>query len=136
MATLLIRDETAGGSAGEAWPMQVPAERMTVRELIRERVYQEVRDAKVRAAADQSSGGKRSPKGDFDPEAAHRRQTLVRAGQSTDWREHDRLAAEAFEAGGFVVLVGDRQAESLNETIEVGPSSEVTFLKLTPLVGG
>ena len=136
MATLMIRDETAGLAAGEAWPLEVPAEWMTVRELIRERVYQEVRDAQVRAAAEKASRGKPSPKGDFDPAEAGRRETLVRAGRSTDWREHDRLAAEAFGRGGFLVIVGDRQAESLDEEIEVGPASEVTFLKLTPLVGG
>ena len=42
--TLTVRDETAAGHVYEERPLEVPSERMTVRELIRERVYQEVQD--------------------------------------------------------------------------------------------
>ena len=42
--TLTIRDETTGGLPLHEWALEVPAERMSVRELIRARVYQEVQD--------------------------------------------------------------------------------------------
>ncbi|MFG2330403.1 hypothetical protein ACGFMM_12320 [Streptomyces sp. NPDC048604] len=45
-------------------------------------------------------------------------------------------AVDAFGRNGFLVLVGDRQVEDLDETVELGPDTEVTFLKLVPLVGG
>jgi len=35
-----------------------------------------------------------------------------------------------------MVLVDDRQAESLDEDIVVKPETRVSFLKLVPLVGG
>jgi hypothetical protein len=42
--TLTIRDETASGGVHHEAPLEFPTERITVRELIRERVYQEVQD--------------------------------------------------------------------------------------------
>ncbi|MER5207152.1 hypothetical protein [Streptomyces sp. NPDC002825] len=45
-------------------------------------------------------------------------------------------AVEAFGRNGFLVLVGDRQIEELDETVTVGPETEVVFLRLVPLVGG
>jgi hypothetical protein len=40
--TLTIRDETTQDRNGHAFTLYFPAERITVRELIRSRVYQEV----------------------------------------------------------------------------------------------
>ncbi|MCW5552407.1 MAG: hypothetical protein KIS67_09580 [Verrucomicrobiae bacterium] len=45
-------------------------------------------------------------------------------------------ALDAFARNGFFVLVGDRQAESLDEAFTVTPETEVSFVKLVPLVGG
>lgn len=46
------------------------------------------------------------------------------------------LAVKGFGSNGFFVLVNDRQAESLDEEIIVGPDTKVSFVKLVPLVGG
>ena len=48
-ATLTIRDETAAGEPVHEFPLEFPSERITVRELIRERVYQEVTDYNFRS---------------------------------------------------------------------------------------
>ena len=45
-------------------------------------------------------------------------------------------ALEAFEDGLYFVLVDDRQYESLDEQVQVGAESRVTFLRLVPLAGG
>ena len=42
--TLTVRDETVSGDVYHELPLEFPSERLTVRELIRERVYQEVQD--------------------------------------------------------------------------------------------
>ena len=42
--TLTVRDETTAGEIYHERPLEFPSERITVRELIRERVYQEVQD--------------------------------------------------------------------------------------------
>jgi hypothetical protein len=45
-------------------------------------------------------------------------------------------AIQAFEGNGFLVLVDDRQVESLDDEIALHPETSVSFLKLVPLVGG
>lgn len=53
-----------------------------------------------------------------------------------DWRAQYEQAILAFDRNGFIVLVDERQVESLDQLIEIAPRTTVTFLKLTPLVGG
>jgi hypothetical protein len=53
-----------------------------------------------------------------------------------DWEAQRDVALDAFAANGFFVLVGDRQVESLDERIRIGLGTEVSFVKLVPLVGG
>ena len=53
-----------------------------------------------------------------------------------DWRGQYEKAVQAFDRNGFIVLVDDIQAESLDQIIEIEPRTNVTFLKLVPLVGG
>lgn len=45
-------------------------------------------------------------------------------------------AEEAFLKGRYYLLVGDRQAESLDEVIDLAHTGEATFLLITPLQGG
>jgi hypothetical protein len=43
-ATITIQDETLGGETQQGWSLDFLTERITVRELIRSQVYQEVQD--------------------------------------------------------------------------------------------
>ena len=45
-------------------------------------------------------------------------------------------ALKAFRNNGFVLLVDDRQIDDLDDEVELDRHSVVTFLRLTPLVGG
>jgi hypothetical protein len=47
-----------------------------------------------------------------------------------------KKAIQAFEGNGFIVLVDDRQVNTLEDEIALRPETSVTFLKLVPLVGG
>ena len=53
-----------------------------------------------------------------------------------DWQEQFQRALESFARDGFFVLVGDQQAEDLDQEFEVKVETEVSFVKLMPLVGG
>jgi hypothetical protein len=130
--TLTIRDETTfsfGGDA-EGFTLDVPAECITVRELIRTRVYQEVRDYNLRQPE--------YFRGLVQPTDAER--TLngfkIRPGRKIDPEKQFEGAIESFYRNRFLVLVNDRQVDELEEEIEVGRDTTVTFLKLVPLVGG
>jgi hypothetical protein len=46
------------------------------------------------------------------------------------------LAEEGFTAGRYFVLLDDRQAETLDEEIDIASTVEALFLMLTPLQGG
>jgi hypothetical protein len=60
----------------------------------------------------------------------------LRRRRKIDWEEQAQRALEAFRRNGFLVLVDDRQAESLDEEIEIRLGTHVSFIKLVPLVGG
>ena len=60
----------------------------------------------------------------------------TRTRRELDWEKQRDAALAAFETNGFFVLVGERQLESLDERIRVELGTEVSFVKLVPLVGG
>jgi len=65
-----------------------------------------------------------------------RRRVAQEAADGQDAGRAYEHAIEAFGRNGFVVLVGDRQIEELDQELELASATEVTFLKLVPLVGG
>ena len=129
-ATVTIRDEVLGGETSLRWELQVPSERLTVRELLRSRVYQEVQDY------NQQQG--QVFRGLVQPEEAEK--TLngwkMKKPRMLDWKKQFERAIEAFEANRILLLVNDRQAEALDEEFVLSSQMSVTFLRLTPLVGG
>ena len=129
-ATITIHDETSSGQKTHTFTLACLTERMTVRELIRARIYQEVQDYNTREPE--------YFRGLVEPTQAER--TLngyrLRERRKLDWQEQFQRAVEAFERNGFFVLVGDKQAERLDDDFEVKVDTEVSFVKLLPLVGG
>ncbi len=129
--TLVVRDESTAGSVGEPITLSFPTETITVRELIRERVYQEVQD--FNRAKDQSHfKGLVQP---TDTEVSLNGFTLKKR-REIDWKAQFDRACDAYTKNRVLVLVGDRQTESLDETLTITRGVDVTFLKLVPLVGG
>lgn len=133
MPTITIRDETTSGSRSDSFELIFPTESITVRELIRERIYQEVQDYNRRADA-----GPTNFQGLVQPSESEVALNgfKVRKGKQVDWKDQFSKACDAYEKNRILVLVGDRQTESIEESIELSRGVEVTFLKLVPLVGG
>jgi hypothetical protein len=131
--TLTIRDATAAGKSLHEWSLDVLTERITIRELIRSRVYQEVQDYNLRRRQEAIDF-----RGLVQPTDAEK--TLngykLRTPREIDWNKQFDMACEAFEKNGFFVLVGDHQADTLEEQITVSPGAVVSFVKLVALVGG
>jgi hypothetical protein len=129
---LTIRDETtfSFGGDSEEFTLDVPTERITVRDLIRARVFGEVSDYNLRQPE--------YFRGLVQPSDAER--TLngfkVRRGRRIDPKKQFEKAITSFYRNGFLVLVNDRQVDELEEEIEIRPDTTITFLKLVPLVGG
>ncbi len=130
-ATVMIRDETTGGTTTNEMVLEVLTERITVRELIRSRVFQEVKDYNAKSAQEAQFSGLVQPN---DAETALNSHATGK--RKIDWQEQFDAAVDAFEQNRVLVLVDDRQVESLEQEIEVRPGVIVSFLKITPLVGG
>lgn len=131
-ATLTLRDETATGDVLRERTLDFLDENITVRELITRRVQEEVREYNRAAAKDAVFTGLVQPS---DAEAALNGWRL-RQKRELSWERQRDAALTAFEANGFFILVGDRQVESLDERIRIQLGTEVSFVKLVPLVGG
>lgn len=129
-ATLTIRDETTAGEKLSEWSLEVPTERITVRELIRSRVYQEVQDYNLRQPE--------IYRGLVQPNDAERvlNGFKLRHPRQIDWKQQFEKALEAFKSNRILILLDERQLESLDEEIEIKLGAEVTFLRLQMLVGG
>ena len=46
------------------------------------------------------------------------------------------VALDAFQKNGFFILVDDYQVDDLQEEILVDDTTKVSFVRLTPMVGG
>jgi hypothetical protein len=125
-----IYDETVPGTKTKRFTLENLTERMTVREIIRARIYQEVQDF-----------NQKLPElfnGLVQPTDAERTLNGFKFSKPRplNWERQYHTAVEQFGRNGFIVLIGDRQAESLDEHFTVAADTEVSFLKLMPLVGG
>ena len=132
LTSLKISDLTTAsiGKPEHTFTVHVTGETVSVRELIRARVFQEVEEYNSKTPENfrmlvQPGEAERTLKGfkfskprQVDPQAQFEK------------------AIQAFEGNGFLVLVDDRQVESLEDEIALHPETSVSFLKLVPLVGG
>ncbi len=133
--TVTIRDETAAGAVVHEIPLEIPGERITVRDLIRERVYQEVQDFN-RRGHDAVFRGLVQPADSERVLEQGRTEYRMNRHRTIEWKPQYEKALEAFSRKGFLILVDDRQAAGLDEAFTVTPATQISFVRLTMLVGG
>jgi hypothetical protein len=125
MTLVTVRDEAPGGPAFDI-DIELESVEVTAAELIRGRVVAEL--SRIRGVLPR-------------PLVAMSREELALNGPR---RPADRLdvdhevsrALTAFEQGRFVLLVGGRQLERIDEPVAVSAQTPVTFIRLVPLRGG
>jgi hypothetical protein len=111
------------------------SDRITVRELLRERVHHEVRE--FNRHEDQIVFNGLAQPDDIEQVLNGRRSEChLKKHRILDWESQFAHATNAFEKNGFFILIDDKQAESLDQEFVIGPTTNVTFVKLVPLVGG
>jgi hypothetical protein len=123
---LTIHDETNSGERRQSLTLHLPDPTITARELIRARVFEEVRA--YNAALPERFLGLVQP---ADTERELNGYNF-REQRKLDWHVQNSAALEAFDRNGFILLVDDRPVESLDEEIQVQPETRVTFLKWSP----
>ena len=127
---LQIRDETTTGDITREFKLEILSEKITVRELIKKRVFEEVDEYNSQAPG--------MFHGLIQPTESE--QALnglkIRKVKKVDPEKQYQKAIDAFGTLSLMVIVNDRQVESLDDEIIITPKTVVTFLKLVPLVGG
>jgi hypothetical protein len=131
MTTITIIDESTQGEQ-RAWSLDFLDETMTLRELIRRRIYQEVTEYNAKLSGCfrglvQPTEAERALNGD----GSH-----LKPLHKLDWQAQYEKALEAFTRRSYILLVNDKQMIDLDASIEMRAGTEVTFFKLVPLVGG
>lgn len=127
---IIIKDDSLTGKTQNQIHLEVSEETCTVKELIKKRIFQEV-----------ANYNNRRPeyfKSLVQPTDAE--QTLngyrFREKRQVDPEKQYYLALDAFLKNGFFILVNDQQVEGLENELQLVDNMEVSFVKLTPLVGG
>ena len=108
---VVVRDETMAGRVIASWSLPGLPVEITARELLRLRVRDEV--------------ARRCVTGLVQPDTVE-----------DGWEKQADAACRAFDRNGFVMLVGERQVEHLDEVIDLRAEQAVAFVRLVPLVGG
>lgn len=104
------------------------SEGLTLRELIGRRIRQEIERHKEHPGEVFA--------GLVQPEEPERILNGVAERRTPDWEAQVRAACSSFERNGFLVLVDDEQVTDLDAPLRLRAGSKVSFVKLTPLIGG
>ena len=129
--TITIFDESTAGEATTSFILELDTRRLTARDLIRQRVRQEV----AKFNAKQLPGIFQGLIQPTDTETELNGYRLKKF-RTLDWERQFEAAIKSFEANGFFMLVDGKQVETLEEELELHSTSKVQFIKLVPLVGG
>jgi hypothetical protein len=128
---ITIKDETLTGDVIDTIELNVTSEQLTVKDIIAARVEAEV-----------TLYNKKLPeyfKGLVKPTEAEKtlngykikdRKRLV------DVEKQIFVALDAFQKNGYFVLIDNNQAETLEQEVQIHQHTTISFVKLTPLVGG
>src|SRR5947209_20129996 len=109
MATLVtVFDETTSGERTNSLTLEFLTARVTARELIRRRVYEEVQEYNLSTPE--------TFRGLVQPTEAERvlNGYKPRERRKIDWEEQYERALQAFRQNGFFMLVDERQVEDLD----------------------
>jgi len=128
--TIQIWDETIPGKRSHAGPVTLEAGPLTVREMIRNRVQQEV--WRYNQSLPELFQGLIQPEESEQVLNGFRMKTK----RPLDWEKQYQRACASFEKNGFLVVVNGSQVTELDAPLDLQSDSEIQFVKLVPLVGG
>lgn len=130
MITLTIKDETAGGLVTNETQVTFNHELATVQDIITARVSAEVK-AYNSKLPEYYKGLVQPGKAELTLNGYKMRQH-----KKVDAEKQVFVALEAFNRNGYFVLIDNVQAEDLDQMVVINRNTAISFIKLTPLVGG
>jgi hypothetical protein len=127
---ILIKDEKLNGTITNQFELEIENLTISTQELIEKRVIHEV-----------ETYNNKLPdfyRGLVEPTNAER--TLngfkLKPKQIIDVEKQIYIALDAFQKNGFFILVDNQQLEELDQMVNLQSHSKISFVKLTPLIGG
>jgi hypothetical protein len=130
--SVTIMDQPGAGRVAAAITLDGIDSRITLRDLIRTRVREEVARYNAASARTDVFRGLVMPDG-AEPVPGGFRMPKPRR---VDWEQQAGQALESFRRNGFFVLVADRQVTELDEALELTADTDIRFIRLVQLVGG
>ncbi len=128
--TLAIKDENFAGKILHEVLVGFNSETVTVKEIIEARVRKEVENYNNRLPEYYN--------GLIEPNDAEK--TIngfkLRSKKPIDGEKQVYVALDAFQKNGFFVLIDNNQSTSLDQAVNLTAGTHISFVKLTPLVGG
>jgi hypothetical protein len=128
--TVTIKDQSGAGKVAATITIDGIDRCITLRDLIRTRVREEV--ARYNATRADIFQGLVMPDGAQPAPEGFR----MPARRRIDWGQQAGLAVDALARNGFFVLVGERQVTDLDEVLELTAEADIRFIRLVQLVGG
>jgi len=128
--TLSVKDENFSGKILQEVLIGFSQETVSIKDIIEARVRQEVENYNNKLP--EYYNGLIAP---TDAEKTINGFKL-RSKKPIDAEKQIYVALDAFQKNGFFVLVDNRQFSALDETIQLSNDTSISFVKLTPLVGG
>lgn len=127
--SVLVENRAPGQSPSETYSLPLPTDRLTVRELIRIYVADQVE-------RHNSTPVNKSSRHESPEERILSPSRIPHYGRQRDYQHECERAIKAFSTNGFFLLVDGAQVTELDAELIITPSTTVSFLRLTPLVGG
>lgn len=125
-----VLDETTSGKLVSKTSLKLVSERTTMRELITQRIREEV--DKYNNRKHEIFFGLVRPSDAEEKLNGYK----LRKPKLVSYDQQLELALQAFESNGFFVLVDDKQVEDLDVPVTLTENSKICFVKLVPLIGG
>ena len=132
LVNLRVVDETSSGEVFNETVLRLASTRVSARDVIEQRVRQEVRKYNDANMKKEIFSGLVQPRDTEEALNGYR----VKKGKIIDADEQVEIALSAFSDNKFFFLVDDRQVESLDDEFGITDDTKVSFLKLIPVVGG
>lgn len=130
MIQILIQDEQLNGTITNQFELSFDSEITTTRAIIELRVKQEVE--RYNEKKNSAFNGLVQPK--LQEIILNAR--TPKQQPKVDAEQQIYIALDAFQKNGYFILVNNQQLEDLDELITLTPQTTISFIKLTPLVGG
>ncbi len=128
--TITAKDETFSGKILNEVLLHFKSEKVLVKDIIKERVLKEVENYNNKLP--QYFNGLVEP---TDAEKTLNGYKL-KPKKLIDGEKQVYVALDAFLKNGYFLLIDDIQAESLEDEVIISNDTKISFIKLTPLVGG